>query len=98
MGREACVADNDSGVFVLGKKAFITTVIAIALNPIGIAVGYAVGKWLQAPKLTVQTVTIEAETEGVTLTKDLVPILQNLENTPGVAAESWRYTLDDRDK
>jgi hypothetical protein len=77
---EELVADNDNKTLVLGKKAFVSTLIAIALNPVGIAVGYGVGKWLQSPRLSVPTFIVDAQTEGVALPKDLVPIVERLDS------------------
>jgi len=38
------MADNEAGAFLLGKKAFVATLVAIALNPIGIVLGYGVSR------------------------------------------------------
>ena len=87
---------GEGGVFVLSKKAFISTVVAIALNPIGVAVGYGVGKWLQAPKLTVQTLNVDVATAGIQLPKDMLPILQGLQAT-GVIT-TWRFKPDEQER
>lgn len=71
---------NDA--LILGKKAFVSTLVAIALNPIGIAVGYGVGKWLQAPRLGAPTVLVDAQTEGVRVPPELMSVLQNIGGIP----------------
>jgi hypothetical protein len=87
--------ESDTKVFLLGKKAFVSTLVAIALNPIGIAIGYGVGKWLQAPKLSAPTeAVIEAQTEGVTLLRELVPIVKGVGSIP----LSVRMSREDREK
>ncbi len=90
------MADQEGGVFLLSKKAFVSTLVALAFNPIGVAVGYGVGKWLQAPKLSVQTVNVEAEAEGITLPKELLPTLASLQRYQ-VIQDNWRLRQEERD-
>jgi len=77
-------------------KAFITTLVAISLNPIGVALGYVVGKWLQAPKLGVQTLNVDAETEGLSLPKEMRPLLDYLQR--GGLITTWRFRSDEQEK
>jgi hypothetical protein len=41
-------------VVVVGRRALITTVIAVAMNPISLVFGYFINHWLQAPSLEVK--------------------------------------------
>ncbi len=45
-----------TSVTATGRTALITTVIAIALNPISLVAGYFINHLLQAPKLTIENV------------------------------------------
>jgi hypothetical protein len=41
-------------VAVMSRNALIGTIVAIALNPISLILGYVISHWLQAPKLGIQ--------------------------------------------
>jgi len=90
------MADNDNRTVVLGKKAFVSTLVAIMLNPFGIALGYLVGKWLQGPKLSVKTVLVDPELEVVPLNQDLVVILNNLEGDFNAASNFWHLSNEEQ--
>jgi hypothetical protein len=85
---------DDNRAVVIGKKALLSALIAIALNPVGIAVGYFVGKWLQGPRLSIKKVIVDPSIEA-NLPPELVNTLNNLEqgspNTP-----LWRLSPEER--
>lgn len=69
---------DSASLWKTSRTAIATTLIAIALNPISIVLGYYLGQSLRAPRLKIEYVTIDAET--ILLTVDdsaLSPVRQN---------------------
>lgn len=62
------------GAFI---TAVVTAVMAIALNPISIFIGYYLSKSLAAPKLSIQYITPVVQTEPLALDKSVVTHLTN---------------------
>jgi hypothetical protein len=57
-------AEKPQSLLFTGKSALVTTLIAVALNPISIIVGYYLSQSLQAPKLEISYVEPEYELES----------------------------------
>jgi hypothetical protein len=68
--------DNKDNMFFLGKKAFISALVAIALNPLGIVIGYTVARWLHQPDFSAPfEVTVDAQTRLIPIKKELLTTL-----------------------
>ncbi|HZF10970.1 MAG TPA: hypothetical protein VFE33_19445 [Thermoanaerobaculia bacterium] len=54
---------SDESAVTIGRKAFIATLISIALTPVSVALGFFLSHYLQAPKLVPQYVRTTAYSE-----------------------------------
>jgi hypothetical protein len=66
----------DETTWHAGKKAFVTTVIAIMLNPVSAGVGYYMNHYLQRPSLEIRYVTKSYGQEDTVFPKKVWDILQ----------------------
>ena len=62
---------NDNGVIGSGKKAFIAALIAVALNPLSIFMGYYINRILQKPKLSIEYIHILPEEQKLNFSPTL---------------------------
>jgi hypothetical protein len=62
---------EDESVSSTGRKALIGTLIAIALNPVSIFVGYYLSKTLAAPKLKIQYASATIQLDPLLLDQDV---------------------------
>lgn len=70
---------QDSSFWKTSRRAVITTLIAITLNPISITFGYFLGQRLQSPRLRIEYIAVELETSPFVVDESaLRPIRQNI--------------------
>lgn len=74
------MSDNeDTSVFLTGRKALVAALVSLALNPISIFLGYYLGQTLQRPKLSIEYVRAEPEEEKIPIADEpLKKIRRNL--------------------
>jgi hypothetical protein len=91
---------DENSPFVTGRTALITTLIAIALNPLSLVAGYFISQLLQAPNLAVTALQMEYEIEPLKLdpetqaTIDADPnfdnaVIQDLRMAGKVNCDAW---------
>jgi hypothetical protein len=61
----------EESLFVKGRSALVTTLVAIALNPLSIALGYYLSRALAAPRLEIQYSRANVEVEQPRLSAEL---------------------------
>ena len=70
---------DTSSLWKSSRTAIVTTLIAIALNPISVFVGYYLGQSLQAPRLKVEYVVVDVETSPFVIDgSTLAPVQKNM--------------------
>lgn len=69
--------EKKESAVVTGRRAFITTLVAIGLNPISAAIGYYMNHLLQRPQLEIQYVSDTYFVENHVLDPEIVKVLKN---------------------
>ncbi len=63
------------------RSAFIGSIIAIALSPLSLVLGYYLSKYLAAPKLSIEYIVTVVDTTPLKVNKTLIPELQDVLQT-----------------
>jgi hypothetical protein len=69
--------EKKESVVITGRAAFITTLVAIILNPISVAVGYYMNHFLQRPELEIQYISDTYFVENHKLDPEILQVLKN---------------------